>query len=237
MKRKDTMNFHAPIDQSTANSRHPAGEEPKARRAVRPPKLSFQTKGRGGTHSWWGGVKPTGNHTEDCRIGRELGREWLATSHTHGGLASLAWIVADMPREIYGLEVGFLREVATHASAAFRVLQVMEGTTPDQLIFAAFEAWAAQYAAITEASAKQPADGTAGKEYEERVIGAMMDRLRELEVECCKHDPVTARALAAQIMCFTNFGEFDIEATKWFDMPAKLEAIAAVGRPSGLERH
>ena len=64
-------------------------------------------------------VKPTGRYEEDCDTGGRLALEYL--SFIAAGYApDLQGIVADMPRKLTGIEVGFLTMVGYAAQAGQR---------------------------------------------------------------------------------------------------------------------
>jgi hypothetical protein len=65
-------------------------------------------------HFWR--VKPTGDYGADCEIGTRLGLEYLAYQNSHEA-SCLQHIVEDMPRDLTGVEIGFLTIVA-HAAVA-----------------------------------------------------------------------------------------------------------------------
>ncbi len=71
-------------------------------------------------------VTPTGNYGRDCVIGRALGLEYLAMEEADTrGPGWLPMIVADMPRPLTGVEVGFLTMVAYAAGAgAYRAREI-----------------------------------------------------------------------------------------------------------------
>jgi len=64
-------------------------------------------KGRNRIRRSFSPVKPTGRYHLDCMIGRMLARKYLQYIQERAMLP-LQWIVADMPRKLSGLEVGFL---------------------------------------------------------------------------------------------------------------------------------
>jgi hypothetical protein len=60
-------------------------------------------------------VAQTGNgYSADYQLGKELALEYLAFAQR--GFCFLGWIVADMPRELTGIEQGFLRTVGDAAA-------------------------------------------------------------------------------------------------------------------------
>jgi hypothetical protein len=98
----------------------------KAKREDHPiAKLSFVDSRRPGRRFCWN-VTPTGNYGEDCCIGRRLALEYLAFEESDDqGPGYLQKIVEDMPRELTGVEVGFLTMVSYAAGAgAYRARQV-----------------------------------------------------------------------------------------------------------------
>ena len=63
-------------------------------------------------------VKATGNYGEDCQIGHKLALEYLAMEEADvGGPGHLQMIVQDMPRELTGIEIGFLTMVSFAAGS------------------------------------------------------------------------------------------------------------------------
>lgn len=63
-------------------------------------------------------VAPCGNYTKDLDVGVRLALEYLETHSEEGRpLAPLQWIVCDMPREMSGIEIGFLSVVGAAATA------------------------------------------------------------------------------------------------------------------------
>lgn len=64
---------------------------------------------------WWR-VEPTGDYIKDCELGTRLGLEYLTFEEADQG-THLQLIVADMPRKLTGLEIGFLSAVSQAASA------------------------------------------------------------------------------------------------------------------------
>lgn len=68
-------------------------------------------------HFW--SVNATGDYHADCLHGRDLALEYLAyEAANRDGPCQLASIVADMPRPLTGVEVGFLELVGLQARAA-----------------------------------------------------------------------------------------------------------------------
>ena len=65
-------------------------------------------------HFWR--VKPSGDYGADCELGTRLGLEYLAYQNTVEG-SYLQQIVADMPRNLTGVEIGFLTMVSFAAGA------------------------------------------------------------------------------------------------------------------------
>jgi hypothetical protein len=62
-------------------------------------------------------VTATGDYTADCATGVRLGREYLDyEKREHEGPPLLPWIVADMPRDLTGIEIGFLSAIAESLS-------------------------------------------------------------------------------------------------------------------------
>jgi hypothetical protein len=74
--------------------------------------LSFVTKRRKRApgvlplHYWT--VQPSGDYEADCVTGDRLALEYLAYDEAEGDFPLLGLIVADMPRETTGVEVGFM---------------------------------------------------------------------------------------------------------------------------------
>jgi hypothetical protein len=63
-------------------------------------------------------VAGTGDYGQDCKIGQRLALEYLALEEADkGGCGHLQMIVADMPRALTGVEVGFLMMVSLAAGA------------------------------------------------------------------------------------------------------------------------
>lgn len=66
---------------------------------------------------WWH-VKPTGDYGADCKTGEALALEYLAFEEKdESGAGHLQVIVGDMPRDLTGIEVGFLATVSCAAGA------------------------------------------------------------------------------------------------------------------------
>ncbi len=64
-------------------------------------------KGRQPRNFW--NVTPTGDYGKDCETGSQLALEWIAYEEANiGGPGILSKIVEDMPRELSGVEIGFL---------------------------------------------------------------------------------------------------------------------------------
>lgn len=74
-----------------------------------------------GRRGWWN-VKPTGDYVADCKIGERLALEYLEHERRFGG-PDLPLIVRDMPRELTGIEIGFLTTVSIAAAAGVRRAQ------------------------------------------------------------------------------------------------------------------
>jgi hypothetical protein len=69
-------------------------------------------------------VTPSGDYGADCELGQRLALEYLAFQEAADG-SSLQHIVADMPRELTGVEVGFLTMVSFAAGGgAYRARQI-----------------------------------------------------------------------------------------------------------------
>jgi len=62
-------------------------------------------------------VRPTGDYRRDCRTGENLALEYLELQERPNSCSYLQIIVSDMPRELTGVEIGFLTVVA-HSAAA-----------------------------------------------------------------------------------------------------------------------
>ena len=62
-------------------------------------------------------MKPTGNFDADVELGRRLGLEYLEMNPETTHDTFLQWIVADMPRALTGVEIGFLEMVHVAARA------------------------------------------------------------------------------------------------------------------------
>lgn len=76
-------------------------------------------------------VSPTGKWGDDCRTGEMLAVEYLKVQSGKDAPGSfLQWIVEDMPRELTGVEVGFLTIVGHSAAAGapygYRLFQYWE---------------------------------------------------------------------------------------------------------------
>jgi hypothetical protein len=69
--------------------------------------LSFMAWGKPGERRRFWNVHPTGDYIQDCDTGTRLALEYLFCQETAEG-GCLAGIVGDMPRELTGVEVGFL---------------------------------------------------------------------------------------------------------------------------------
>jgi hypothetical protein len=54
-------------------------------------------------------VTPTGNYEADCRTGDEYALAYMRYRNATSEIGSLATIVKDMPRDLTGIEVGFLQ--------------------------------------------------------------------------------------------------------------------------------
>jgi hypothetical protein len=96
-----------------------------ARRATR---LAKRSKGSFAKPRNYWSVNATGNYHEDCALGRVLALEYLAHEEANRhGPCLLAWIVADMPRPLTGVEIGFLELVGLQSRAApGRAAQITE---------------------------------------------------------------------------------------------------------------
>lgn len=93
----------------------------------------------------------------------------------------------------------------------------------DEEIFAAYREWAA---------AQDAYEGAVTEEENEAIYA----RARKAEAKVLSFTPSSARAMAIQIMVFTAFGEFTMEASNTFDMEAFVEQIALVERPASFRR-
>jgi hypothetical protein len=74
---------------------------------------------------WWN-VASTGDYEQDVKIGKRLALEYLAfESADEDGSGHLQMIVADMPRPLTGVEIGFLivvsRAAGSRAAEAGRI--------------------------------------------------------------------------------------------------------------------
>lgn len=94
---------------------------------------------------------------------------------------------------------------------------------PDAKLFAAYDEWARCYDAFASRPIQSDADDAP----------SWVD-LQAAEAALMKFEPVTARGFAAQLMAFTSFGEFGIEASRDFDFEQHAERIANVQRPASL---
>ncbi len=82
------------------------------KKAGLPPPTGKQTK-----RCFWH-VSPSGHYGEDCRTGEQLALEYLECQSSAAATGSyLSWIVADMPRDLSGIEIGFLMIVSVAAAA------------------------------------------------------------------------------------------------------------------------
>lgn len=88
----------------------------------------------------------------------------------------------------------------------------------DKEIIAAYQEWAAAYDALELA-------------VTEAEIDAASDVVQDVEAKVLSFAPTTARGLAIQITVFTDFFQFDLDASRTFDMKVFVEAIAAIKRP------
>lgn len=80
--------------------------------------LSFVATGDQSPACFWN-VAATGDYAEECEIGRRLALEYLALEAAEeNGMGHLPKIVADMPRDLTGVEIAFLATVARAAGAA-----------------------------------------------------------------------------------------------------------------------
>lgn len=62
-------------------------------------------------------VTATGDYSADCATGERLAREYLDyEKREHEGPPLLPWIVADMPRDLTGIETSFLSIIAESLS-------------------------------------------------------------------------------------------------------------------------
>jgi hypothetical protein len=85
-------------------------------------------------------VAGTGHYGEDCEIGETLALEYLALEEADSnGMGHLPKIVGDMPRELTGVEVGFLCTVSRAAGAGAGTKNITER---DDLIIAMALAYA-----------------------------------------------------------------------------------------------
>ncbi|RWL16569.1 MAG: hypothetical protein E5X61_33095 [Mesorhizobium sp.] len=76
------------------------------------PFIGTRKKGEPGDvprHFWR--VQPSGDYNADCLTGRKAALQYLAYEEADKGGGLLAHIVGDMPRELTGIEVGFLQIV------------------------------------------------------------------------------------------------------------------------------
>jgi hypothetical protein len=112
---------------------------PRRRRAPRPhPLLSLpfvvdRPKGtRGGRRFWH--VSPTGDYLADYELGAQLAQQYLEFRDCMP--PSLGWIVGDMPRNLTGVEAGFLAIVGRSASPS-RARQLREHASRAMAEFAA----------------------------------------------------------------------------------------------------
>lgn len=72
-------------------------------------------KGRSPLCFW--NVAATGDYSIDCDTGQQLALEYLAYQEASDGPSILQQIVADMPRDLTGIEVAFLDLVGMQAKA------------------------------------------------------------------------------------------------------------------------
>jgi hypothetical protein len=74
--------------------------------------------GRRGKRCFWH-VSPSGHYGQDWRTGEQFAIEFLGclSSSNEATLFNLSWIVADMPRDLSGIENGFLTIVSAAAAA------------------------------------------------------------------------------------------------------------------------
>jgi len=79
-------------------------------------------------------VSPTGDYTVDSETGARLAQQYL--EFCDGMRPPLGWIVEDMPRELTGIEIGFLRLVGLAASP-YIARQVRERDAREMAEFAA----------------------------------------------------------------------------------------------------
>jgi hypothetical protein len=71
---------------------------------VRPP-----ARKRGMAFRVFWAVSPSGDRSADVEAGRQMALEWLrVVGGLNIGPVLLGWIVKDMPRDLTGLEIGFL---------------------------------------------------------------------------------------------------------------------------------
>lgn len=91
-------------------------------------RLSFVVSRRGQKGRCFWSVAATGDYSHDCKIGEGLALEYLAYEEAdEDGPGHLPQIVADMPRTLTGVEVGFLSIVAYAAGAgAWRARQIAD---------------------------------------------------------------------------------------------------------------
>lgn len=98
----------------SASSRklHPADELSFTR--IRP---KAEWKGTKLTPRCWWSVTPSGDYAEECEVGSAMALEYFDYCERPDGGNCLAHIVADMPRELSGIEIGFLAIIDAAAKA------------------------------------------------------------------------------------------------------------------------
>lgn len=100
--------------------------------AIRDGKTLPKPKGRQFPRCWWN-VKASGDRFTEEALGHRLALEYLDYEHAssaQGGPGHLPMIIADMPRALTGVEIGFLTLVSYAAAhgrdAARRVAEYWE---------------------------------------------------------------------------------------------------------------
>ena len=90
---------------------HIAGNQPSL------DSLPFTAIGLKGWRRFWD-VRPTGDYAADCATGGRFGLEYLAYLEANRiGEGCLGSIVREMPRDLSGIEIGFLHAVSNAARA------------------------------------------------------------------------------------------------------------------------
>lgn len=83
------------------------------------PFIADSGKGKNKQRNFWN-VKPNGNYGDECLIGKSYALEYLQYAIITGP-APISWIIQEMPKELTGIEVGFLttlHEFATIGAAS-----------------------------------------------------------------------------------------------------------------------